>query len=61
MKEQYNAPELEIVTFVPMEQLASGYLDGYVRSIGGGVTRNGGASEPGDIDIPIDGGEGSAQ
>lgn len=34
MKELYNAPELEIVTFVPMEQLASGYLSGYAKLIG---------------------------
>lgn len=34
MKKQYNAPELEIVTFAPMEQLASGYLNGYAKLIG---------------------------
>ena len=59
MKELYIVPELEIVTFVPMEQLASGYLEGYARSIGGSVTKNGGASDPGDIDVTIDGGEGT--
>ena len=51
MKELYNAPELEIVTFVPVEELAAGYLDGYARTIGG-ATRNGGASE-GDVDVDI--------
>ena len=59
MKELYNAPKLEIVTFVPMEQLAAGYLDGYARAIGGADTRSGGASA-GDIDITIPGnGEGT--
>lgn len=55
MKELYNAPELEIVTFVPMEQLAAGYLDGYARAIGGRGTSEEGAS--GDIDITIPGNE----
>ena len=32
MKELYTAPELEIVTFVPVEKLA--YLEQYIRSIG---------------------------
>ena len=55
MKEMYIAPELQIVTFVPVESLASGYMDGYASAIGGGVTRNGvdGASNPGDIDITL--------
>ena len=55
MKEMYVAPELEIVTFIPMEQLASGYLEGYAKSIGSGITKNGeaGASNPGDIDITL--------
>lgn len=35
MKELYIAPELEIVTFVAMEELAAGYLSGYVKTIGG--------------------------
>ena len=51
MKEIYLAPELEIVTFVPVEQLASGYLKGYASTIGGSATKNGGAS--GDVDIDI--------
>lgn len=60
MKELYIVPELEIVTFVPMEQLASGYLEGYARSIGGSVTKNGGASEVDvDVSIPGAGGEGT--
>ena len=54
MKELYNAPELEIVTFVPMEELATGYLDGYARTIGG-ATRAGGTSGDVDIDITIPG------
>ena len=53
MKELYIAPELEIVTFVPVEELASGYLQGYARSIGG-ATRNGGTSDV-DVDVPIPG------
>ena len=56
MKEQYNAPELEIVTFVPMEQLANDYLGGYAKAINGHATK-GGASENGDIDIPVVGGD----
>lgn len=60
MKELYIAPELEIVTFVPVEQLAAGYLEGYARTIGTSVTRNGeGDPSEGDIDIPVDNGEGS--
>lgn len=62
MKELYIAPELEIVTFAPVEQLASGYLEGYARTIGGSVTKNGGASDPDvdvDVIIPDAGGEGT--
>lgn len=58
MKELYNAPELEMVTFVPVEQLANGYLEGYVKAISGPATRNGGESE-GDIDVSIDSDEGT--
>ena len=59
MKELCNVPELENVTFVQMEELAAGYLDGYARVIGG-TTRSGGIFE-GDVDIPIPGagGEGT--
>lgn len=60
MKELYNAPELEIVTFVPVEELAAGYLDGYARAIGAS-TRSGDTSDV-DVDLPIYGdqnGEGS--
>lgn len=46
MKELYNAPELEIVTFVPMEQLAAGYLSGYAKLIG---------ADDDVIDIPLSG------
>ena len=62
MKEQYIVPELEIVTFVPVEQLAAGYLGGYARSIGAGMTKGGTASDPDvDVDVPIPGagGEGN--
>ncbi len=62
MKELYIAPKLEIVTFVPMEQLASGYLEGYARTLGGSATRNGGASDLDadvDVSIPGAGGEGT--
>lgn len=47
MKELYNAPELEIVTFVPVEQLANGYLSGYARLIG--------ATSDDEIDVPWSG------
>ena len=57
MKELYLAPELEIVTFVPVEQLASGYLEGYASAIGGNATRNGGASGDVDIDITLPNGD----
>lgn len=60
MKELYIAPELEIVTFAPVEQLANGYLEGYARTIAGPATKNGG--ESGDVDVSIPGdqnGEGS--
>jgi len=60
MKELYIVPELEIVTFVPMEQLANGYLEGYAKSIGGAATKNGGVSDPDvEVDVTIDGGEGT--
>lgn len=45
MKELYIAPELEIITFVPMEQIANGYLGGYAKLIG--------ADD--EIDLPISG------
>lgn len=59
MKELYIAPELEIVTFVPVEQLASGYLEGYARTLGGAATRSGDASNPDvDVDVSIPGANG---
>ena len=57
MKELYNAPELEIVTFVPVEELAAGYLEGYARTIGGASTRAGGTSDDVDIDITLPNGD----
>lgn len=58
MKELYTAPELEIVTFVAVEQLASGYLEGYAKTIGatGAQTQAEGGS---DVDVSVDNGEGS--
>ena len=58
MKELYTSPELEIITFVPVENLASGYLDGYAKTIGatGPETRDGNTSE---VDVSVDNGEGS--
>ena len=55
MKELYNAPELEIVTFVPMEELAAGYLEGYARTISGATRAGGTSGDDVDIDITIPG------
>lgn len=65
MKELYIAPELEIVTFVAMEELAAGYLSGYVKTIGGSGSTvyadDASGTETtawnGDIDVSIPGAE----
>lgn len=49
MKELYTAPELEIITFVPVEQIASGYLTDYMRSIGADSLNSD------EIDVPLSG------